>query len=108
MKNDSYTGIEGFTNQDMACQETMGPITDRSQEHLGTSDVAIIRMRRRMLEGLRAFQAGKPPIGIDPSIPYDRIRSEQKIVPIDQPWQAVGAFGGEYAVAGRPAATARS
>ena len=53
MKHGSYTGIAGFTNQDMACQESMGPIVDRTREHLGTSDVAIIRMRRRMLEALR-------------------------------------------------------
>jgi phthalate 4,5-dioxygenase len=96
MKNGSYTGIEGFTNQDMACQETMGLIADRSQEHLGTSDVAIIRMRRRMLEALRAFNEGQPPIGIDPAIRYERIRSEQKIIPIDRPWQTVGAYAGEY------------
>jgi phthalate 4,5-dioxygenase len=96
MKDGSWTGIEGFSNQDMACQETMGPIADRTQEHLGTSDIAIIRMRRRMLDAVRAFQAGEPLIGHDPAIPHDRIRSEQKIVPITQPWQSVGAFAGEF------------
>ena len=93
----SWTGIEGFSNQDMACQESMGPIVDRTAEHLGTSDIAIIRMRKRMLEAVRLFQDGKPLIGLDPSIPYDRIRTEQLIVPIDQPWQSVGAYAGEYA-----------
>ena len=90
MKNGSFTGIDGFTNQDMACQETMGPIADRAREHLGTSDVAIIRMRRRMLEAVRGFEADGTLIGRDPAIPYDRVRSEQKIVPADQPWQSVG------------------
>jgi len=99
MKNGSYTGIEGFTNQDMACQETMGAIADRSQEHLGTSDIAITCMRRRMLEALRGFQQGKPPMGIDPAISYSTIRSEQKVIPIDQPWQTVGAYAGEYSPA---------
>jgi len=99
MKNGSYTGIEGFTNQDMACQETMGAIADRSQEHLGTSDIAITCMRRRMLEALRGFQQGQPPMGIDRSIAYGQIRSEQKVIPIDQPWQTVGAYAGEYPVA---------
>jgi len=96
MKNGSYTGIEGFTNQDMACQETMGPIADRTQEHLGTSDIAITCMRRRMLEALRGFREGKTPMGIDRTIPYGRIRSEQRVIPIDQPWQTVGAYAGEY------------
>ena len=96
MKNGSWTGIEGFSNQDMACQESMGPIVDRTQEHLGTSDIAIIRMRKRMLEAVRRFQNGEPLIGLDPDLAYDRIRTEQSIVPIDRPWQSVGAYAGEY------------
>ena len=70
MRNGSYTGIKGFTNQDMACQESMGPIVDRTREHLGTSDVAIIRMRRRMLEALRRLEAGEPLLGHDPATPF--------------------------------------
>jgi len=97
MKNGtSWTGIEGFSNQDMACQETMGPIVDRTQEHLGTSDIAIIRMRKRMLEAVAHFQQGEPLIGLDPNIPFDKIRSEQLVVPITRPWQSVGAYAGEY------------
>jgi phthalate 4,5-dioxygenase oxygenase subunit len=80
----------------MACQESMGPIVDRSQEHLGTSDIAIIRMRKRMLDAVRRFQDGLPLIGLDPELPFGRIRSEQKIVPVDAPWQSVGAYAGEY------------
>ena len=99
MKAGSWTGITGFQRQDIAAQESMGPVVDRSQEHLGQSDVAVIRMRRRMLEAVRAFQADKPLIGQDPSIPYAHIGSEQRLVPIDQPWQSVGAHAGEYDVA---------
>ncbi len=94
---ESWCGIEGFPNQDIACQESMGPIVDRTAEHLGTSDVAIIRMRRRMLDAVQRFQAGEPLIGQDPAIPYGRLQSEQKIVPIDAPWEQVGAFAGEFA-----------
>jgi phthalate 4,5-dioxygenase oxygenase subunit len=96
MKNGSYTGINGFSNQDMACQESMGPIVDRTAEHLGTSDIAIIRMRKRMLEAVRLFQNNEPLIGLDPNLPYDKIRTEQVIIPINQPWQSVGAYAGEY------------
>ncbi len=92
MKDGSWIGIDGFTNQDMACQESMGPIVDRTQEHLGTSDIAIIRMRRRMLEALRRFEAGEPLLGQDAVIPYDRLRGEQKILPVGAPWQSVGAY----------------
>ena len=37
----------------------MGPIVDRSKEHLGTSDLPIIHMRRLLLEQVKAFQQGK-------------------------------------------------
>jgi hypothetical protein len=43
-------------------------------------------------------------IGLNPDLPHGRIRSEQLVVPIDQPWQSVGAYAGEYKVkAGAPA-----
>jgi phthalate 4,5-dioxygenase oxygenase subunit len=90
MKAGDWTGIEGFTNQDMACQESMGPIVDRTQEHLGTSDIAIIRMRRRMLEAVKIFQNGEPLIGHDPSIDWGKVKSEQLIMPVDRPWQELG------------------
>ena len=92
MQNGSYTGIKGFTNQDMACQESMGTIVDRTQEHLGTSDIAIIRMRKRMLEALRRSDAGEPPMGYEPGIDFEHLSAGQEVVPIDTPWQNVGAW----------------
>jgi phthalate 4,5-dioxygenase oxygenase subunit len=41
MKAGDFTGIEGIPTQDMAMWESMGPIADRSADHLGVSDVAI-------------------------------------------------------------------
>lgn len=96
MKRGSWLGIEGFQNQDMACQESMGPIVDRPREHLGTSDIAIIRLRRRMLDAVQRFQAGEPPLGLGTAIAYETMRSEQAVIPIDRPWQSVGAYAGEY------------
>jgi hypothetical protein len=57
----NFTGITGNPAQDQAVTCSMGPITDRSQEHLGTSDTAIIALRRRLLNGLKDFQQGKSP-----------------------------------------------
>jgi phthalate 4,5-dioxygenase len=94
---ENYVGIRGLAMQDLACQESMGPIVDRTQEHLGTSDVAIIRLRRRLLEGIQRFESGEPLVGQDASIPFGAIRSEQRTIGIDEPWQQVGAFAGEFA-----------
>lgn len=57
----SFSGIYGINNQDRAVVERMGPICDRWNEHLGTSDVAIIAMRKRMLEEARALHRGERP-----------------------------------------------
>src|SRR5262249_19023081 len=75
-KTRTYTGITGINTQDFALQEGMGPIVDRSQEHLGTSDRAIVSMRRLMLEAVDAVQRGADPRGLDPRAhrgapPYD-------------------------------------
>src|SRR6267143_5383058 len=51
----SYTGIRGIREEDLAVQESMGEIFDRTGEHLGSSDLAVIAMRRRMLEAVTAL-----------------------------------------------------
>lgn len=81
MKEDSFSGILGISNQDHAITETMGPIVDRSQEHLGTSDVGVLTLRRMMLKSIKLVEEGRPPIGLDPSIPINKIFSEGVVVP---------------------------
>jgi phthalate 4,5-dioxygenase len=63
----SYTGLKGFGTQDCAIQESMGPIADRSCEHLLASDAAIVKIRRLLLQTLKDHTAGKPLPGMDPA-----------------------------------------
>ena len=75
----TYSGIPQIA-QDAMAQETMGPLYDRRQERLGTSDVMIIRTRRKLLDCVRAFQTrGAPPPGVDRPELY-RMRSGGVIV----------------------------
>ena len=60
-KTVNYTGIEGTNTQDFAVQESMGPIYDRTKEHLGSADTAIIQMRRLLLDAVRDVGEGKDP-----------------------------------------------
>jgi hypothetical protein len=56
-----------------AC-ESMGPIQDRTREHLGTSDVAIMANRRNLLKAIDDVEAGKLPMGLaQPDIAAQRI-----------------------------------
>ncbi|PYN96150.1 MAG: (2Fe-2S)-binding protein, partial [Candidatus Rokuibacteriota bacterium] len=63
-RTESFTGIAGIHQQDQAVTESMGPIYDRTQEHLGTSDAMVIRTRRRVLSAARALRdSGVTPPG---------------------------------------------
>jgi phenylpropionate dioxygenase-like ring-hydroxylating dioxygenase large terminal subunit len=82
----SYSGIPGIRQQDMAVTETMGPIYNRSNEHLGTSDSLIIRTRRNWIKKALAFRdQGVLPPGVDNPEMY-RIRSGEIILPRNVDW----------------------
>jgi phthalate 4,5-dioxygenase oxygenase subunit len=57
----SFTGIEDFLNHDACATESMGPIFDRSKEHLGVSDKAVIAVRKRLLGAVKSLQQGTEP-----------------------------------------------
>ena len=63
----SYTGMRGLGIQDCAIQESMGPVSDRSLEHLLVSDTAVVKIRQLLLATLADHAAGKPLPGIDPA-----------------------------------------
>jgi phenylpropionate dioxygenase-like ring-hydroxylating dioxygenase large terminal subunit len=63
----SYTGMRGLSIQDCAIQESMGPIADRTIEHLGVSDTSIIQIRRLLLQSVKDFEHGTTPPGLDPA-----------------------------------------
>jgi hypothetical protein len=58
----NFTGIEDFLNHDACATESMGAIFDRSKEHLGVSDKAVIAVRKRLLGAVKGLQqANEPP-----------------------------------------------
>ena len=64
----------------------MGSIYDRATERLGTSDLAIIAVRRRLLEAAKALrEAGTLPGEISEPACY-AVRSDALLLPADQPW----------------------
>ena len=50
------TGIRGIRVQDLAMVEGLGPISDRTREHLGSSDAALIAMRRLLMRNATALR----------------------------------------------------
>lgn len=78
-KNETFTGIAGIRAQDAAMTESPGPIVDRSLEHLGTSDTAIIKMRRLLIDGARALEQGEAPAAARDGSFY-RVRSYSVVI----------------------------
>jgi len=66
-KEQTFTGIQDFLNHDACATESMGAIFDRSKEHLGASDKAVIAVRRFLLSTVKELQSGKEP----PHVVYD-------------------------------------
>ena len=87
-KNQNYTGIVGINTQDFALQEGMGPICDRSKEFLGTSDKAVVAMRRLLLDAVAVVEKGGVPRGVEPAS-YRDIRPHDRIVPPGEDWRKV-------------------
>ena len=80
-----FCGIPGFGVQDQAIQESQGDVVDRALEHLGTSDTAIIQVRKRLMGAARGLrEAGTPPPGLEPA-PF-RVRSASALLPADADW----------------------
>jgi hypothetical protein len=91
----NVSGINGAAIQDLAMQESMTPIYDRRQEHLGFSDRAVIFYRRLMLRLIKDNEEGKPLPAQNPSLDFQQ-RGASFTMPSDRPWQEVLRWKEEY------------
>ncbi|APA84745.1 aromatic ring-hydroxylating dioxygenase subunit alpha [Paraburkholderia sprentiae WSM5005] len=88
MKTTSMSGIKGILTQDHAVSETQGRILDRTKEHLGTSDVAVVAWRRQMIRAARAYsESGELPSVLTTTIPWNEIHASTVIFPNDRTWK---------------------
>ena len=90
MKKGDFTGIVGIPAQDMAMWESMGPVADRSKDHPGSSDVAVVQFRRMMVAAAKKFQEGGPAIGTGEHPPHVQLASVERIVPKSTDWKTLG------------------
>lgn len=61
----SFAGLGTyFYAHDGCVTEGAGEIQDRTQEHLGQTDRAIVAQRLMLLKGIADMQAGKDPVGV--------------------------------------------
>jgi phenylpropionate dioxygenase-like ring-hydroxylating dioxygenase large terminal subunit len=65
MKRDTFAGVGPyFPAQDANVTETMGSIQNRADEHLGSTDIAIIAQRRQLFQGIEEIEQGNDPLHV--------------------------------------------
>ena len=85
------SGLPGLWIQDAACQSGTAPIIDRSTEHLGTSDLGIVRTRRMLLDAVKAFASeGKRPASVERP-DSQMVRAVSLTLPAGGDWKTLGA-----------------
>jgi hypothetical protein len=99
----TFTGITGLNTQDRAIQESMGPIVDRSEERLGTTDRAIVYARNVLLKAIKTVEEGGDPPGVAPT--YYKLRAYETVLPQGEAWYPAmkGALMGEETPVPHPA-----
>jgi phthalate 4,5-dioxygenase oxygenase subunit len=86
--NGNFSGVADFVSQDFMVTESMGPIYDRSQEQLGSTDRAITRMRHILLSAAKGLAEGKEPPALTGD--FTAIRGAEKILEPDEDWRLLG------------------
>jgi nitrite reductase/ring-hydroxylating ferredoxin subunit len=86
----NWTGLRGIETEDAVMSLSMGPIMDRTKEHLVLADQGVMRLRRRILQSIRQVQAGGEPIGV--MIPdISKIVAGDYVLPVGTRWQDIAA-----------------
>ena len=96
----SFSGLAAVALEDFAVTGSMGPIFDRSREHLVPSDVAVIRARRLLLQAATAVAEGSDPPGL--AAETAAIRAGEGLVAPDASWRTL--VPGNRRIAARPGA----
>ena len=86
-RTQSFSGIPGIRAEDAAVVESAGPVADRTLEQLGSSDTAIIKMRRLLIDGARDLHNGIEPAAAQGG-PIYAIRSHSVVIADDVDFDA--------------------
>ena len=83
----NFTGIPTIRLQDAAMIIGMGAVSDRTKEHLGTTDAMVIATRRKLIKAAKQLrdEGIRPPASRDPAA-Y-RARSCSAVIPTTTNWK---------------------
>lgn len=86
--------FSGFTTnllaEDTGVLMSMGPISDRSQEHLCSADLAIGHLRRVLLKAAKGYEEGQLPEAARPDVDWRAIRAWTAEFEPGEDWRKAG------------------
>ena len=85
-RNGNFSGVADFVSQDFMVTESMGPIYDRSQEQLGSTDRAITRMRHMLLGRPRDSPRARVALAGD----FQTVVGAEKVLEPGEDWRILG------------------
>ena len=98
MRNgESWGGLPGLIEEDVAVTVSSGPIRDRASELLSASDLGIAQLYRTLLQCVEAVAQGRAPLGVEHTMDWSKVVGAHGEVTALRPWQ--------YLVPARPLTT---
>lgn len=94
----NWSGFKGIEQEDAAIGLSYGPIFDRSKENLVAADLAVVRVRRRLLQAAQMVRDGEPALGSQIA-DLTAVSAPDVDVPAGTDWRSVAPFHYEFGVA---------
>jgi phthalate 4,5-dioxygenase len=90
MQTVGYSGMGlNFQIQDLCVTEGMGPIMDRTKEHLTAMDLPMIAARKVLTNAIKNLSVGREPVNVerDPACNRLQLVACEDLVPDPVPWR---------------------
>ena len=82
-----WSGFSVLRHEDYAVAMAQGAIADRGKEFLASSDIAIVRARRALMNAAKKAGAGEKGPEFNPAIDWGLVRSFAEVIPADADWR---------------------
>jgi hypothetical protein len=86
VKAGKWSGFKVLRHEDYAVAVAQGAIADRSKEFLASSDIAIVRARRALMNAAKKADSDKGP-EFNPAIEWGLVRSFAETIPANADWK---------------------
>ena len=96
--NQNWSGFKGIEQEDAAIGLSNGPIFDRSKENLVMADLAVLRVRRRLLQAARMVKEGQPALGAHIA-DMTKVAAPDVDIPDGTDWRTIAPSHKEFAAA---------